>query len=507
MTIAVSNTKSVLIAALGGEGGGVLADWTLTAIRSAGYLAQSTSIPGVAQRTGATTYYLEYSTVPLSELGHRQPVFALTPVPGQVDAMVASELIEAARAAQLGYVSPDRTTLLASSHRVYATSEKIAMDDGRFDSAAALKAVHALAQRAIIFDMEKAAEQVGTVINAVLFGALAGSNVLNIDRAHFEQAVRSSGKSVDASMRGFELGYSAARGDVPSASALIKFNKPPSARFSEFPIEAKFIIESGFQRCLDYQDVSYADDYIGRVRELTRIDRSLGGADKGWKLTIESARYLALRMTYEDVIRVADLKTRRDRFATVRREARAEADEPVYITEYLKPGPEEVCALLPLRLGNLFLNVLRKRDLEHRFNIGLYIKSHTITGYLTMRALANMRFLRRKSWRYAEEAILTNRWLEAVESAALLDYQFGVQTAECADLVKGYSGTYRRGLRNFDLLFSQIVEPAIAADRAVADIVKGARRAALSDPEGDALDSYLGTLRANSNNLVIAKTA
>jgi indolepyruvate ferredoxin oxidoreductase beta subunit len=506
MTITSSNTKSVLIAALGGEGGGVLADWTLTAIRSAGYLAQSTSIPGAAQRTGATTYYIEYSTVPLSELGHRQPVFALTPVPGLVDAMIASELIEAARAAQLGYVSPSRTTLLASSHRVYATSEKIAMDDGRFDSDAALKAVHALAQRAIIFDMEKAAEQVGTVINAVLFGVLAGSNVLNIDRAYFEQAVRSSGKSVDASMRGFELGYSAARGDVPSDSALIKFNKPPPGHFFEFPVEARFVIESGFQRCLDYQDAAYADDYIGNVRELARIDRSLGGADNGWKLTIESARYLALRMTYEDVIRVADLKTRRDRFATIRKEARAKAGEPVYITEYLKPGPEEVCALLPLRWGNLFLRFLRKRDLEHRFNIGLYIKSHTITGYLTMRALANMRFLRRKSWRYAEEATITNRWLKAVKSAALLDYQFGVQTAECADLVKGYSGTYRRGLRNFDLLFSQIVEPAIAAERAVADIVKAARRAALSDPEGDALDSYLRTLGTNSN-ILIAKTA
>jgi indolepyruvate ferredoxin oxidoreductase beta subunit len=507
MTFATSNTKSVLIAALGGEGGGVLADWTLTAIRSAGYLAQSTSIPGVAQRTGATTYYIEYSTVPLSELGNRKPVFALTPVPGQVDAMIASELIEAARAAQLGYVSPSRTTLLASSHRVYATSEKIAMDDGRFDSDAALKAVYALAQRAIIFDMESAAEQVGTVINAVLFGSLAGSNVLGIDRIHFEQAVRASGKSVDASMRGFELGYSAARGDEPPVSSVVKFKKPSAIRFSEFPVEARFVIESGFQRCLDYQDAAYADVYIGKVRELALLDRSLEGADKGWKLTIEGARYLALRMTYEDVIRVADLKTRRDRFATIRKEARAKAGEPIYITEYLKPGAEEVCALLPLRLGNLFLGFLRKRDLEHRFNIGLYIKSHTITGYLTMRTLANMRFLRRKSWRYADEAALTSSWLEAVKSAAPLDYQFGVQTAECADLVKGYSGTYRRGIRNFDLLFSRIVEPAIAAKQGSAEIVDGARHAALSDPEGDALDIYLSTHGANANSIVVAKTA
>lgn len=154
MTAKVSRNRAILIAALGGEGGGVLSDWTISAIRAAGFLVQGTSIPGVAQRTGATTYYIEYSPVPIAELGGRRPVFALTPVPGRVDVMMASELLEAARAAQGGYISPDRTTLIASSHRVFATSEKMAMLDGRFDSNAALNAVHGLARRALIFDMQ-----------------------------------------------------------------------------------------------------------------------------------------------------------------------------------------------------------------------------------------------------------------------------------------------------------------------------------------------------------------
>ena len=46
---------SILLCALGGEGGGVLADWLVDVARHAGYPAQATSIPGVAQRTGATT--------------------------------------------------------------------------------------------------------------------------------------------------------------------------------------------------------------------------------------------------------------------------------------------------------------------------------------------------------------------------------------------------------------------------------------------------------------------
>ena len=44
---------------MGGEGGGVLADWIVDLAEHGGYLAQATSVPGVAQRTGATIYYLE----------------------------------------------------------------------------------------------------------------------------------------------------------------------------------------------------------------------------------------------------------------------------------------------------------------------------------------------------------------------------------------------------------------------------------------------------------------
>ena len=50
---------TIAILAMGGEGGGVLADWIVDLAEQAGYLAQLTSVPGVAQRTGATIYYLE----------------------------------------------------------------------------------------------------------------------------------------------------------------------------------------------------------------------------------------------------------------------------------------------------------------------------------------------------------------------------------------------------------------------------------------------------------------
>ena len=106
---------TLLICALGGEGGGLLTEWLVDIARASGYAAQSTSIPGVAQRTGATTYYLEVFPVPLARLGGRRPVFSLNPVPGAIDVMVSSELLETTRQIGNGMVSPGRTLVITST--------------------------------------------------------------------------------------------------------------------------------------------------------------------------------------------------------------------------------------------------------------------------------------------------------------------------------------------------------------------------------------------------------
>ena len=87
----------VLVAALGGEGGGVLANWLVDAAAREGRWVQSTSVPGVAQRTGATTYYIEIYPVRHDDLGGRSPVMALYPAPDNMDIVVTSELMEAGR--------------------------------------------------------------------------------------------------------------------------------------------------------------------------------------------------------------------------------------------------------------------------------------------------------------------------------------------------------------------------------------------------------------------------
>ena len=193
----------IAILAMGGEGGGVLADWLVNLGEAHGWIAQTTSVPGVAQRTGATIYYVEIYPEAQAQADGGQPVLALMPLPGDVDVVLCSELMEAGRAVQRGLVTPDRTTLLASTHRVYSIAEKSAMGDGRVDSTQLLAHAQRAAKRFVRFDMAQAAEQSGSVISAVLFGALAGTGVLPFSRAQFEATIERGGVGVKPSLRAF----------------------------------------------------------------------------------------------------------------------------------------------------------------------------------------------------------------------------------------------------------------------------------------------------------------
>src|SRR5690349_1240995 len=197
---------SIAILAMGGEGGGVLADWIVDLAENAGWIAQTTSVPGVAQRTGATIYYVEI----FPGTAGREPVLALMPVPGEVDVVIASELMEMGRAIQRGLVTPDRTTLIASTHRVYSMTEKIALGDGRVQSDVLTDSGKVAAKRFIHADFAQIAADTGSVISAALFGALAASGSLPFGRQQYEEAIRAGGIGVESSLAAFDAGF---RGD------------------------------------------------------------------------------------------------------------------------------------------------------------------------------------------------------------------------------------------------------------------------------------------------------
>src|SRR5256885_6487866 len=135
MTTMNARPVNLLLCALGGEGGGVLSEWLYDTAVRCGHSAQATSIPGVAQRTGATTYYVEVFPRPDTALGARRPVFSLNPVPGAIDLLVSSELLETVRQIGLGMATRERTRILTSDSRALTVAEKMQPAHGRVDAA------------------------------------------------------------------------------------------------------------------------------------------------------------------------------------------------------------------------------------------------------------------------------------------------------------------------------------------------------------------------------------
>lgn len=491
---------TILIGALGGDGGGVLCDWIVSAAQSLGLAVQATQIPGVAQRTGATTYYVE-----VMPAGARpSSVLALNPAMGEVDVALATELLEAGRMIFNGFVTPDRTTLIASTHRVLAIGERMAMGDGSFDVGKLLRAVKERSREQILFDMDQAAEESGGVINAVLLGALAGSGRLPLPDSAFEAAIRHAGKSVDTNLAAFAFGRGHARGELEQAVREHRKRQTAVQRIEDlierarrtYPAASLDVVEEGIRRLTAYQDRRYAALYFDRLDTI----HALGSAE----LLRDVARHLAVRMSFEDVIRVAQAKTLAERLMRVRAEARAKDQEPLGITEHFKPGIEEIAAILPPSLARRLLAWGERTGRLGKTYFPMHVRTTTILGFARLRLVAGLRWWRPRTFRYVEEQAEIERWLGQIRAAVPLSIDLAREIAESARLIKGYGDTHRRGLGNYRRIADEVIAPALAGrltPRAAADAVANARVAALADPEGESLSKTLAAIASATPSL------
>jgi indolepyruvate ferredoxin oxidoreductase, alpha subunit len=505
---------TVLIAALGGEGGGVLTDWIVAAAASQNFPVQSTSIPGVAQRTGATTYHIEMVPAPSGggSARGRRPILALAPGVGDVDLVVASELMEAGRAIVGGFVTPDRTTTIASTSRSYLVVEKMAMGDGRYDQQRLVQSVEKNSQKALLLDLEAIARQAGAMINAVMLGAIAGAGALPIPAEAFEAAIRADGKAVDANLRGFRAGFEAARNGTRLRSEPLKRRQAGSTSLADLeseiarmPAPARAFASEGMRRLAAYQDLAYARLYLDRLAPVQGADAK---ADADGRLLAETARHLAVRMSYEDVIRVAQAKIDPARYERIVTEMGIKPDQPFAVTEFLKPGVEEFCSIMPPWIAKPVLALAERFPAFGRAHWGMAINTASISGYARFYALNKLRGYRPRTWRYRQEQRDIEAWLDLIRRAAPLSADLAVEIAECARLIKGYGDTHKRGGDNYRLIVGQVIEPALAGRmpvRQAVDAIASARTAALLDPEGEALTKCLAELSSPPVHAIAAE--
>lgn len=493
---ATDGVIKLAIMAVGGQGGGVLAGWVETVARGQGWAVQATSVAGVAQRTGATIYYLE-----MAPPSPGQPVFSLAPSAGDVDILIAAEMMEAGRAILRGFVTPDRTVLIASTHRALAVSEKMVPGDGIANAAEVRAAAEVAARRLVLADFETLATGAGSVISASLLGALAGAGVLPFARTAFEEAVRAGGKGVEASLRAFEAGLLAAQAGVqPAVQPAARLPAPApqgparllagfaalETRARSLPAPAQGMALAGLRKVVGFQDIAYGAEYLDRLAQVAACDRTDDHA-----LTREAAKHIANAMAYDDVIRVADEKTRAARFARIRTEMGA--PEVLELTDYTHPRGEEIVSLFPARLGRwVHARPRLLAWIDRRVNKGRRLRTDRLWPFVQLWLLAGLRRWRRGSLRHAQERAHLQAWLDTALSHAETNPALAVELIRARRLIKGYSDTHARGLSKFDRVLRGAALVAPRPD--AADWTRRLITAALADEEGRALDGALATI-------------
>ena len=207
-------------------------------------------------------------------------------------------------------------------------------------------------------------------------------------------------------------------------------------------------------------------------------------------LLTETARHLALWMSYEDTIRVADLKTRASRFARVRAEVRAKPDQILRITEFMHPRVQEIADTLPAPVGRWLLRSGAPRRLVERLTArGRHVETTAIGGFLLLRGIAALRRIRRHTLRFVEEQERIEAWLGRIGALAGRDPELALQVARCQRLVKGYGDTHTRGWTNFQRLMQET--DRLAGNPGAAARLAALCEAALADESGQALTAAL----------------
>lgn len=484
-----SDLIKIMVPAVGGQGGGVLTEWLVQAFFLENYDVQGISLPGLSQRGGSTVYYLEAHPKP--ESPDKQIIFAQFPVPGEVDIIISQEFLELGRALQLGYGS-DRTTIVTSTHRIYSTLEKMPIGSGIYSDENLRKIATAFSSKLIELNALQLAKDNGMddlAVNAILFGALAASGCLPLSKASFISSIEKVGVAVKTNLRGFEVGWnfvtstkyaeSGKRSVVwetfvrTRADRLEEYEREVylgklSRIETEFPSQLREIIAESLYRLIDYQDAEYADTYIDDVKEIYRLDESVKG---NLKLTEHFAKNLALLMSYEDGIRVAELKIKSERFKRIKEEMRLRDDQVFKVVDYLKPDAEELYGLLPNIVIAPFVRIIESplfKKIWRRKKPITFAQTPTTTsfsGYLRLWMMTRIKFMRPHSYRFKKERALMRKYRESTIYYAGLDYKLGSLIARSGSMVKGYGKVRRRTIKAFYRFIDNIVFPLSEFER------------------------------------------
>ena len=502
----------IALLAVGGDGGSVFSNWCVNLAQNCGYFATSTSIAGVAQRTGSTIFYLEL--LPQIEIKKRgkAPVLSQMPVPGDVDIVIATEIVEIGRALNRGLISKN-TTVIFSSHRNLSISEKSSSADGIIDSKKIIEEVEKYTKNKVVYaNFKKIAKKNGSVISSSLLGALFASDALPFSKENFEKVIVAGKIGVESSLNSFREASDEVKNEKTNEeidTGLDKAKLSPIAHSSSNKEVQKFInrIKSydtslhditylGVMNTANWHDHKWGNYYLDELEKIIKIDTK----EKNFALSYNYAKYLSSALTYDDLIFVSSIKTSKKRLKEVRTEVNAKEHELVEVLDFLHPGLEEFCGFMPKGLGSRLSKSKKFKNFFTKYlDRDRRMKSTNLFNFLILYFVGTLKSWRFKSFRHFEEMENVNFWNIKIENILAVNYELAVLVVQSYRVKKGYGDTFHRSQSKFKILLDLADE--IKHDLSAVSIFEEAYEIALKNPEVSALKREIAYIKKNKKEL------
>lgn len=434
--------RNIFIAGIGGTGIVTVNQVLATAAFISGYEVDALDQTGLSQKAGPVTGHLRFQP---RAVGHADKGRAATNrvTQGGADCVLAFDLLTATTPTNLGYLSPENTTVIASTSQT-PTGDMV------YDKKISYPATGELlerieAKKVVSFDaLATARNIVGNTENAnfLIVGAACQTGALGLTPESIAEAIQLNGVSVEANLNAFAWGRAAVSHPEKFAEfdhevhAEAKKRADATAASHMLGLDSAGLDESVARiaraRALDligFQSIKTADAYLSFVREASATE----APDTRFAEAV--ARYLFKLTAYKDEYEVARLLTHTD-------------DTQRALAEV--PGGKR----LTFKLHPPILRAIGRKN-----KIGFAPWSH-----FTLKAMAYGKLLRGTPFdvfgyarvRRVERALLahykaTIRRLmeELTQEFTPENYERAVAVASLPDMVRGYEDVKLRGVRAY----------------------------------------------------------
>lgn len=262
-------------------------------------------------------------------------------------------------------------------------------------------------------------------------------------------------------------------------------DNPPPSLPENLPAGAAPLVGEAIARLIDYQGPSYAQLYVDRLK------RFVGRPGVDAAVFNDIARLMLARMSYEDPIRIAQLKIAERETALVSGSAQPRSDRKRFRID-------ELIGALPAVAAEPMLDALEWAGWTHA-PVSIRFNAASRWGVRRLKIEAALKRWRLFSVRYAKERVWVERWLHMIDRALTKQPQAVPAIVQTADMIQGYGSVYRHGLADWHAIVDGLVKPTFDGVLPLADLagaIAEARAAILPDRRQVALKRKIAEIRA-----------